>query len=78
MTGYRPLSTIFVFGRASAALASLFGVALGNVMWGLPMDANGSFFNQHEITGQPHALANYSSALKLLAFFSTQIHAGKS
>ena len=30
-----------VFGGASAALACLFGVALGNVVRGVPLDANG-------------------------------------
>jgi cytochrome d ubiquinol oxidase subunit II len=33
-----------VFGGASAALAFLFGVALGNVVRGVPLDANGYFF----------------------------------
>ena len=33
-----------VFGGASAALAALFGVALGNVVRGVPLDANGYFF----------------------------------
>ena len=33
-----------VFGGASAALAFLFGVALGNVVRGVPIDANGYFF----------------------------------
>jgi cytochrome bd ubiquinol oxidase subunit II len=33
-----------VFGGASAALACLFGVALGNVVRGVPLDANGYFF----------------------------------
>jgi cytochrome bd ubiquinol oxidase subunit II len=33
-----------VFGGASAALACLFGVALGNVVRGVPVDANGYFF----------------------------------
>jgi cytochrome d ubiquinol oxidase subunit II len=33
-----------VFSGASAALAFLFGVALGNVVRGVPLDANGYFF----------------------------------
>jgi cytochrome bd ubiquinol oxidase subunit II len=33
-----------VFGGASAALSFLFGVALGNVVRGVPLDANGYFF----------------------------------
>src|SRR5215467_13298114 len=33
-----------VFGLASAALAMLFGVALGNVVRGVPLDADGYFF----------------------------------
>src|SRR6266446_2931672 len=33
-----------VFGGASAALAFVFGVALGNVVRGVPLDANGYFF----------------------------------
>jgi cytochrome bd ubiquinol oxidase subunit II len=33
-----------VFSGASAALACLFGVALGNVVRGVPLDANGYFF----------------------------------
>jgi cytochrome d ubiquinol oxidase subunit II len=33
-----------VFGLASAVLAFVFGVALGNVVRGVPLDANGYFF----------------------------------
>jgi len=33
-----------VFGAASAVLAFVFGVALGNVVRGVPLDANGYFF----------------------------------
>jgi cytochrome bd-type quinol oxidase subunit 2 len=33
-----------VFGAASAILAFVFGVALGNVVRGVPLDANGYFF----------------------------------
>jgi hypothetical protein len=33
-----------VFGMASAALALLFGIALGNVVRGVPLDQNGYFF----------------------------------
>jgi cytochrome d ubiquinol oxidase subunit II len=33
-----------VFAGASALLALFFGAALGNVMRGVPLDANGSFF----------------------------------
>jgi cytochrome d ubiquinol oxidase subunit II len=33
-----------VFGAASAVLALVFGVALGNVVRGVPLDANGYFF----------------------------------
>jgi len=34
----------FIFGAASALLALLYGAALGNVVRGVPLDANGFFF----------------------------------
>ncbi len=34
----------FIFGASSTALALLFGVALGNVVRGVPLDPNGYFF----------------------------------
>src|SRR5260370_27216400 len=42
-----PVWTLFwdvVFAGASALLALFFGAALGNVLRGVPIDANGSFF----------------------------------
>jgi hypothetical protein len=67
MTGYRHLSTIFVFGGASAVLALLFGVALGNIVWGIPMDANGSFIKQHT-----RSLGNHMS-LPIILFVRIEI-----
>ena len=67
-----------VFGGASAALACLFGVALGNVVRGVPLDANGYFFLPLWTNFAPGANAGVIDGYTLLvgatAFVALGVH----
>ena len=55
------------FSGASALLAVLFGVALGNVMRGVPFDANGEFLGSFALLLNPFALLGGVVSLVLLS-----------
>ena len=67
-----------VFGGSSALLALLFGVALGNVVRGVPIDANGYFFLPLWTDFQPGADAGiidwYTLLIGLASFSALALH----
>ena len=67
-----------VFGVASALLALLFGVAFGNVVRGVPIDASRSFtmpfFTHFRATGQVGLLDYYTLSVGLLAVTLLSAH----
>ena len=69
-----------VFGLASAVLAFVFGVALGNVVRGVPLDANGYFFLPLWTNLVPGADAGvidwYTLLVGAAAFVALGVHGG--
>jgi cytochrome d ubiquinol oxidase subunit II len=67
-----------VFGGASALLAIFFGVALGNVVRGVPLDASGFFFlplwADFGVTGELGILDWYTVVVGLAAFATLMQH----
>ncbi len=61
-----------VFGGASALLALVFGVALGNVVRGVPLDESGSFFVP--FWGHPGILDPYTVVIGAAAFCALAMH----
>jgi cytochrome d ubiquinol oxidase subunit II len=57
----------WTFSLSSAALALILGVALGNVLQGLPLDANGHFAGSFSMLLNPYALVVGAFALVVLA-----------
>src|SRR5262249_30045757 len=55
------------FSLSSALLAVLFGVALGNVMRGVPLDANGEFQGSFALLLNPFAVVSGVVSLLLLS-----------
>lgn len=74
---WRPLWDV-TFGVASALLAIFFGVALGNVVRGVPLDASGYFFlplwTNFGITGQLGILDWYTVIVGVAAFLTLTLH----
>jgi cytochrome d ubiquinol oxidase subunit II len=68
----------FVFGASSAVLALVFGVALGNVVRGVPIDANGYFFLPLWTNFQPGADAGvidwYTVPIGIASLTALAIH----
>lgn len=67
-----------VFAGASTLLAVLFGVALGNVVRGVPLDAQGNFFlplwTNFNIGANPGVLDWYTVLAGVLAAFALAMH----
>jgi cytochrome d ubiquinol oxidase subunit II len=67
-----------VFGLASAALALVFGVALGNVVRGVPLDQNGYFFlpfwTNLSPSGQVGILDWYTLLVGVTSFLALAVH----
>ena len=67
-----------VFGAASAALALVFGVALGNVVRGVPLDASGYFFlplwTNFSPTGQVGAIDWYTLLVGIASVLTLAVH----
>jgi len=74
---WRPLWDV-TFGVASALLAVFFGVALGNVVRGVPLDASGYFFlplwTDFGISGPLGILDWYTVTVGLAAFVTLTLH----
>jgi cytochrome d ubiquinol oxidase subunit II len=74
---WRPLWDT-VFGGASALLTIFFGVALGNVVRGVPLDASGFFFlplwTDFSIRGELGILDWYTVTVGLAAFSTLIVH----
>jgi len=74
---WRPLWDV-TFGVASALLAIFFGVALGNVVRGVPLDASGYFFlplwTNFGISGPLGILDWYTVIVGLAAFLTLTLH----
>ena len=68
---WRPFWDV-VFGGASALLALVFGVALGNVVRGVPLDESGSFFVP--FWGHPGILDPYTVVIGAAAFCALAMH----
>ena len=67
-----------VFGLASAALALVFGIALGNVVRGVPLDQSGSFFlplwTNLSPAGQVGIIDWYTLLTGAASFFALAVH----
>jgi cytochrome bd ubiquinol oxidase subunit II len=67
-----------VFGLASAALAFVFGIALGNVVRGVPIDKNGQFFlplwTNFSPTGQVGIIDWYTLLVGAASFLALAVH----
>jgi cytochrome bd ubiquinol oxidase subunit II len=67
-----------VFGLASAALALVFGVALGNVVRGVPLDVSGYFFlpfwTNFSPTGQVGIVDWYTLLVGIASFLALTVH----
>jgi cytochrome d ubiquinol oxidase subunit II len=74
---WRPLWST-VFGLASAALALVFGVALGNVVRGVPLDRSGYFFlpfwTNLSPSGQVGIIDWYTLIVGLVSFLALAVH----
>jgi cytochrome bd ubiquinol oxidase subunit II len=74
---WRPLWST-VFGSASAALALVFGVALGNVVRGVPLDPSGYFFlpfwTNFSPSGQVGIIDWYTLLVGLTSFLALAMH----
>jgi len=74
---WRPMWDV-VFGGASALLAIFFGVALGNVVRGVPLDASGSFFlplwTNFGLSGELGILDWYTIVTGLAALSTLVLH----
>jgi len=74
---WRPMWDV-VFGGASGLLAIFFGVALGNVMRGVPLDASGYFFlplwTDFGMSGDLGILDWYTVVVGLAAFATLLLH----
>ncbi|HEX8068763.1 MAG TPA: cytochrome d ubiquinol oxidase subunit II [Pyrinomonadaceae bacterium] len=68
----------FVFAAASLLLAVFFGAAVGNVVRGVPLDADGYFFaalwTNFRTGPQPGILDWYTVLVSLLAFVTLTVH----
>jgi cytochrome d ubiquinol oxidase subunit II len=68
----------FVFCTSSLLLAVFFGIAIGNVMRGVPLDAQGFFFEplwtDFRVGENPGILDWYTALTALLALFAITIH----
>jgi cytochrome d ubiquinol oxidase subunit II len=69
---------ITVFGLASAALALVFGVALGNVVRGVPLDQSGYFFlpfwTNFSPSGQVGIIDWYTLLVGIASFLALAVH----
>jgi cytochrome d ubiquinol oxidase subunit II len=69
---------ITVFGLASAALALVFGVALGNVVRGVPLDESGYFFlpfwTNFSPSGQVGIIDWYTLLVGIASFLALAVH----
>lgn len=67
-----------VFGLASTALALVFGIALGNVVRGVPLDASGYFFlplwTNFTTAGQVGAIDWYTLLVGIAAVLTLAVH----
>lgn len=67
-----------VFGLASAALAFVFGIALGNVVRGVPIDPSGSFFlplwTNFSPVGQVGIIDWYTLLVGVASFLALAVH----
>jgi cytochrome d ubiquinol oxidase subunit II len=67
-----------VFGGASALLALVFGVALGNIVRGVQLDANGFFFlplwTNFKATGRPGVFDWYTLLVGITALCALAVH----
>jgi cytochrome bd ubiquinol oxidase subunit II len=74
---WRPLWST-VFGLASATLALVFGVALGNVVRGVPLDRNGYFFlpfwTNFSASGQVGIIDWYTLLVGMTSFLALAVH----
>jgi cytochrome d ubiquinol oxidase subunit II len=74
---WRPLWST-VFGWASAALALVFGVALGNVVRGVPLDQSGYFFlpfwTNFSPSGQVGIIDWYTLLVGMASFLALAVH----
>jgi cytochrome bd ubiquinol oxidase subunit II len=74
---WRPLWST-VFGLASAALALVFGVALGNVVRGVPLDQSGYFFlpfwTNFSPSGQVGIIDWYTLLVGIASFLALAVH----
>ena len=68
----------FVFSASSLLLAIFFGAAIGNVVRGVPLDANGYFFEplwtNFRVGSNPGILDWYTVVTGLLAFVTLTVH----
>jgi cytochrome d ubiquinol oxidase subunit II len=69
-----------IFGGASALLALVFGVALGNIVRGVPLDANGYFFlplwTDFRVGARPGAIDWYTLLVGIAALLALAVHGG--
>jgi cytochrome bd ubiquinol oxidase subunit II len=74
---WRPLWSA-VFGLASATLALVFGVALGNIVRGVPLDRNGYFFlpfwTNLSPSGQVGIIDWYTLLVGVASFLALAVH----
>jgi cytochrome d ubiquinol oxidase subunit II len=67
-----------VFGGSSALLALVFGVALGNIVRGVQLDANGYFFlplwTNFKVSGRPGVFDWYTLLVGATAFLALAVH----
>jgi cytochrome d ubiquinol oxidase subunit II len=67
-----------VFGGASAVLALVFGIALGNVVRGVPLDSTGFFFLplwvDLSVGGEPGIIDWYTLLVGVAGFFVLALH----
>ena len=67
-----------IFGGASATLAFVFGVALGNVVRGVPLDSQGYFFlplwTDFRLGAQPGIIDWYTLLVGMASFLALAVH----
>ena len=67
-----------IFGGASAVLAAVFGIALGNVVRGVPLDSQGYFFlplwTDFRLGAQPGIIDWYTLLVGMASFLALAVH----
>lgn len=67
-----------IFGGASAVLAAVFGIALGNVVRGVPLDSQGYFFlplwTNFRLGAKPGIIDWYTLLVGMASFFALAVH----